>query len=77
LDGYGKADLAISNWQANSLSILRNKIGEPQPLAICAAGNVTTSGTVVLNSTTTIRSLKLSPGANLEVNAGVTHTITH
>jgi hypothetical protein len=35
------------------------------------------SGTIVLNSNTTIRSLRLSTGANLVVNPGVTLTILH
>jgi hypothetical protein len=38
---------------------------------------VISSGTVVINSNTTIRSLKLSPGVNLTVAAGFTLTVLH
>ena len=38
---------------------------------------VINSGTVVVNSDVTIRSLKVNPGVNLTVNVGFDLTITH
>jgi hypothetical protein len=35
LDGDGKPDLAVTNYYSNSVSFLRNKIGEPPTVRLC------------------------------------------